>query len=215
MATQIIEFEAPSGLTLTARLFIEGSDTVQYTASSVVESSNRYGVYQATFSSVSSGNYQLVASVGSTAVAVWWGFAEDLAQVFTFGVRLSIIDQTIIEDLECHNTYTAQTPNQTCGTDLFAFTNEEKEFTISIVDGDGDEIDISSESLTFTIEDNLKRNKQVIEDGDLSKSGNEVTFTVASDTNDHPYKGYWSIRRDSDNTVVAYGSYNVVYSASP
>lgn len=85
MATQQIEFEAPSGMTLTAKLYASGSDTVAYTASAVTEQTNRKGVYRATFASVASGFYQLVALSGTTAVAVWWGYAQDSASTFQFG----------------------------------------------------------------------------------------------------------------------------------
>lgn len=85
MPTQLIEFEAPSGMTLTAKLFVGGSDTVSYTASSVVEQTNRKGIYQATFANVAANNYQLIATSGANAVAAWWGYAADTASTFQFG----------------------------------------------------------------------------------------------------------------------------------
>lgn len=85
MATQQIEFVAAGGLTLTAALYAAGNDTAAYTASAVVEQTNRTGVYRATFSSVAAGTYQLIAKSGAMTVASWWGFAQDVAQTFTFG----------------------------------------------------------------------------------------------------------------------------------
>lgn len=85
MATQQIEFEAPSGLTLTAKLFTEGSDTVAYTASAVSEETNRKGIYAATFSSVASGYYQLIAFDGTEPVAIWWSKLANLEQTYTAG----------------------------------------------------------------------------------------------------------------------------------
>ena len=85
MATQQIEFFAPSGLTLTVALYAAGSDIVAYTASAVVEQVNRKGVYRATFSGVAAGTYQLLALSGSIAVASYWGFAQDTATTFVFG----------------------------------------------------------------------------------------------------------------------------------
>jgi hypothetical protein len=85
MATQQIEFSAATGLTLTATLHAAGSDAIAYTASAVVEQTNRKGVYRATFAGIAAGTYQLVAFSGSTPVAVWWGFAQDTASTFVFG----------------------------------------------------------------------------------------------------------------------------------
>jgi hypothetical protein len=88
MATQQIEFSAATGLTLTATLHAAGSDAIAYTASAVVEQTNRKGVYRATFAGIAAGTYQLVAFSGSTPVAVWWGFAQDTASTFVFGERM-------------------------------------------------------------------------------------------------------------------------------
>lgn len=89
MPTQQIEFEAPSGMTLTAKLYTSGSDTVAYTASAVTEQTNRKGVYQATFSNVAANTYQLIATVGTNAVAVWWGYAQNSNATYQFGSNLS------------------------------------------------------------------------------------------------------------------------------
>jgi hypothetical protein len=92
MATQQIEFEAPSGLTLTCTLHVAGSDTVSHTASAVTEQTNRKGIYRATFSSVSANTYQLIARSGSTGVASWWGFAQDAGATFSFGTSVTRAD---------------------------------------------------------------------------------------------------------------------------
>lgn len=98
MATQQIEFVAAGGLTLTAALYAAGNDTAAYTASAVVEQTNRTGVYRATFSSVAAGTYQLIAKSGSMTVASWWGFAQDVAQTFTFGeLAGSIASNSVLE----------------------------------------------------------------------------------------------------------------------
>jgi hypothetical protein len=73
MATQTIEFAAPSGQTITAKLFAAGSDTVAATASSVTERSNATGVYTATVTSTLAGVYRLVATnAAGTLLAQWW-----------------------------------------------------------------------------------------------------------------------------------------------
>ena len=73
MATQSVEFSAPSGQTVTARLFEAGSDTVVQTASAVTEATNRDGVYTATFTDAAAGAYRLIATnSGGTLLAQWW-----------------------------------------------------------------------------------------------------------------------------------------------
>jgi hypothetical protein len=73
MATQTIEFSAPSGQTITAKLFAAGSDTVVQTASAVTEATNRDGVYSATFTDAAAGVYRLIATnAGGTLLAQWW-----------------------------------------------------------------------------------------------------------------------------------------------
>ena len=73
MATQTVEFSAPSGQTITARLFTAGSDTVVQTASAVTEATNRDGVYSATFTDAAAGVYRLIATnAGGTLLAQWW-----------------------------------------------------------------------------------------------------------------------------------------------
>jgi len=73
MATQTVEFAAPSGQTITARLFAAGSDTVVQTASAVTEATNRDGVYSATFTDAAAGLYKIIATnAGGTLLAQWW-----------------------------------------------------------------------------------------------------------------------------------------------
>ena len=88
MATQQIEFEAPSGLTLVAKLFTKSSDSVAYTASSVTEATNRKGIYTATFSNVSDNLYQLIATSGTTGVASWWGYVKNNNLTYQFGQHI-------------------------------------------------------------------------------------------------------------------------------
>ena len=73
MATQTIEFSAPSGQTIAARLFSAGSDTVVQTASAVTEATNRDGVYSATFTDAAAGLYKIIATnAGGILLAQWW-----------------------------------------------------------------------------------------------------------------------------------------------
>lgn len=72
MATQTIEFSATPGLTITAKLFALGSDTV---AASVVatEKTNDKGRYEAEFTNVAAGPYRMNCFVGSVG-----GYANEI-----------------------------------------------------------------------------------------------------------------------------------------
>jgi hypothetical protein len=72
MTTQILEFNATSGLTLTAKLFAVESDTV--VASVVaVERTNDKGRFRATFQDIPAGIYRLNAFIGAVG-----GFANEI-----------------------------------------------------------------------------------------------------------------------------------------
>jgi len=72
MATQTVEFRAAPGLTLTARLFTPGSDTIIQTASAVTEATNRKGTYAATFADPGAAEFELIALSGTTPVCRWF-----------------------------------------------------------------------------------------------------------------------------------------------
>lgn len=72
MATQTLEFNATTGLTLTAKLYAQGSDT-QVASVSATEATNRKGRYTAAFTDVAAGTYNLIAFVSSTG-----GFANEV-----------------------------------------------------------------------------------------------------------------------------------------
>ena len=72
MATQTVEFRAPTGLTITAKVFEVGSDT-QVASVLATEETNRKGTYTAAFTDVAAGEYQLIALDGSSIpLASWW-----------------------------------------------------------------------------------------------------------------------------------------------
>ncbi len=72
MATQTVEFRAAPGLTLTAKLFTAGSDTVVQTASAVTEATNRKGTYSAVFTDPGAAEFELVAFSGAIPVCRWF-----------------------------------------------------------------------------------------------------------------------------------------------
>jgi len=68
---QIIEFRAAPGRTLTAKVFLPGSDTVVQTASAVVEATNRLGTYAATFTGLAIAEYEIIGFSAGIPVARW------------------------------------------------------------------------------------------------------------------------------------------------
>jgi hypothetical protein len=67
MATQTIEFRSPPSQTVTLRLFVQGSDT-QVASASATEATNRKGTYTAAFTDVAAGEYQVIATIGTSPI---------------------------------------------------------------------------------------------------------------------------------------------------
>lgn len=78
MVTQTIEFQAQSGLTLTAYLFTPGNDTAVGLASAT-ENTNDKGTYTAAFTGVAAGTYRLKALNGSSIAKASWSVDLTLA----------------------------------------------------------------------------------------------------------------------------------------
>lgn len=70
MATQTIEFTAPTGLTLTCKLFPIGSDTQESSDKSATEATNRKGLYTAQWTDAPAGEYTMHALSSGTVVAI-------------------------------------------------------------------------------------------------------------------------------------------------
>ena len=84
MATQTIEFRSPPSQTVTLRLFVQGSDT-QVASASATEATNRKGTYTAVFSSIAAGEYQVIATIGtSPIIPVASGFVKLTLTTATF-----------------------------------------------------------------------------------------------------------------------------------
>jgi len=82
MATQTVEFGAPAGQTVTARLFAAGSDTVVATAAATART-NATGVYTAAFTNLTPGLYRLIGTnaVG-TLLCQWWTLTESATATY-------------------------------------------------------------------------------------------------------------------------------------
>ena len=71
MATQTVEFRAPTGQTITAKLFTVGSDT-EVASVAATEASNRKGTYAAVYTDKPAAEYQLIAlNASGVPVASW------------------------------------------------------------------------------------------------------------------------------------------------
>ena len=71
MATQTLEFNSTQGLTLTAKLFARGSDTVVGSVTATPKANDK-GRYLAAFTNIPAGKYRLNAFVGTDG-----GFANE------------------------------------------------------------------------------------------------------------------------------------------
>lgn len=72
MATTIIQFSAPAGLTLTADIYPDGSDTPIDTGVSCTEETNRDGVYTLQHTGSETGLLQLIVKAGTAALGDAW-----------------------------------------------------------------------------------------------------------------------------------------------
>lgn len=114
MATQTLEFNCTTGLTLSCKLFAVGSDTVVATASAS-EKTNNKNRYTVAFTDVAAGAYQMTAFVGSTG-----GFANEVYDLTlstaTFYPRSELGDIKTKTDLITSSTVTSSNPVTTAGT---------------------------------------------------------------------------------------------------
>ena len=67
MATQTIEFRSPPSQTVTLRLFVQGNDT-QVASAAATEATNRKGTYTAAFTDVAAGEYEVIATIGTSPI---------------------------------------------------------------------------------------------------------------------------------------------------
>ena len=82
MATQTIEFGAPAGQTVTARLFAAGSDVVVATATATART-NATGIYTAAFADLTPGLYRLIGTnAAGTLLCQWWTLTESATATY-------------------------------------------------------------------------------------------------------------------------------------
>lgn len=96
MASTIVELLAPSGLTLTLELYPEGSDTLANGAGdTLIEETNRNGLYTATVTEALDGYYYVKVIDGSSnLVSAGWVKLSDDTGTYTVGERVVSIEGT-------------------------------------------------------------------------------------------------------------------------
>jgi len=235
MATQTIEFIAASGLTLTAKLFAINSDAVVQTASSVAEATNRKSVYEAVFTDVAAGTYQLIAYSGANSVALWevdltlstatfraYDPINPKAIRVAIGLNTNNLDsqlQTINNNISGSSSpilfpIFTKTPDRNTDNNITAFYNEEIDLDIIVTDEDDNLVDVTSKTLKIVIEDYLGNDVLSIPDSGLIKSTGNVAFNLTQSVTAIPGTYKYSLRDITNkNIVLAYGNIDIQYAA--
>lgn len=233
MATQTIEFIAAGGLSLVAKLFNLNNDTVVQTASSVTEATNRKSMYNAIFTNVPAGTYQLIAYSGANSVALWevdltlsTGTFRAYDPLNPVSIRTAVGLYTNNLDaqlLDIKNSIAASTApivfpviNKTIDrisdSNIKAFYDEEINIDIILVDENNDPVDITSKTLKVVIEDALGNDIELVNDVDLIKSTGNVRFTLDPSVTGTAGVYKYALRDiTSQNIVLAYGNIDVEY----
>lgn len=212
MATQTVEFVAPTGLTLTTELFSAGSDTLVQAASATTEQTNRKGLYRATFTDAAAGLYKLIARVGSTPVATWWVDLTLATATFqTYEMPMSLITAgsgggaTIVLP-----TWALSEPRQT-QYDLTGYNGELKTHRVYVKDSAGVDINFTLLTLRFRIETKAKVEIITIEDGSITKALGYFEVTVPKAAHATVQLAKWSIRTVTNDENLKDGNYKICY----
>jgi hypothetical protein len=111
MATQTIEFGAPAGQTVTARLFAAGSDTVVATATATART-NATGIYTAAFTNLTPGLYRLIGTnAAGTLLCQWWTLTESATATY----QAHEVPPSIVADAVWDEAYSQHTTAGTFG----------------------------------------------------------------------------------------------------
>jgi hypothetical protein len=235
MATQTIEFIAASGLTLSASLFAINSDTIVQSASLVSESTNRKSVYNAVFTDVPAGTYQLIAFSGVNSVALWevdltlttatfraYDPVNPKAIRIAIGLNTNNLDsqlQTINNNITASSSpilypIFTKSPDRKVDNNLTALYNEIIDVDLTLTNELEEPIDITSKTLKVVVEDSLGEDVVIIPDSGLIKSTGNVTFTLGQIVTANLGVYRYSLRDITNkNEVLAYGNIDVQYAA--
>jgi hypothetical protein len=235
MATQTIEFIAAGGLTLSAVLFAINTDAVVQSASSVLEATNRKSVYNAIFTDVPSGTYQLIAFSGVNSVALWevdltlttatfraYDPVNPKAIRIAIGLNTNNLDsqlQTINNNVTASSSpilypIFTKSPDRKVDNNLTVLYNEIIDVDLILTNESDEPIDITSKALKIVIEDSLGDDIVAIPDSGLIKSTGNVVFTLTQSVTANLGTYKYSLRDITNkNEVLAYGNIDVQYAA--
>lgn len=204
MATQTIEFSATTGLTLTAKMFAVGSDTVAGSVSAT-EKTNHKSRYTATFTDLAAGDYLLSAFVSSTG-----GFANEkytiLAATNTY-YPFSEINSPTLTVIPA----TATSIDRVNGTSISCFAGELATVSVSVTDQDGNAVDLSGMTLELVVEAATTTDVVVIADADITVNGSTFSFDLTAGITASERLWQWALRNTSDESVQAHGTIEVNY----
>ncbi len=111
MATQTIEFGAPAGQTVTARLFAAGSDTVVATETATART-NATGIYTAAFTNLTPGLYRLIGTnAAGTLLCQWWTLTESATATY----QAHEVPPSVVADAVWDEAYSQHTTAGTFG----------------------------------------------------------------------------------------------------
>jgi hypothetical protein len=121
--------------------------------------------------------------------------------------------QSIAGPLQVGVPAVSQVSKRVSGTNLTAYVGEQVTFTIYPLDANGDAINPSGFTLEVVIENQDWTDRELIEDGAISKTSTSFSFTVAAATNSAEGILKWSARKSNTKEVVAHGDYRIAYAA--
>ena len=142
MATQTIEFRSPPSQTVTLRLFVQGNDT-QVASASATEATNRKGTYTAVFSSIAAGEYQLIATIGTSPIipvasgfvtltlttATFYAYAK--VELITKPPTAAAIADTTLSSLTSGPSIGGNWPNESFGRRVLVGSSTQREVAVT------------------------------------------------------------------------------------
>ena len=142
MATQTIEFRSPPSQTVTLRLFVQGNDT-QVASASATEATNRKGTYTAVFSSIAAGEYQVIATIGTSPIipvasgfvtltlttATFYAYAK--VELITKPPTAAAIADTTLSSLTSGPSIGGNWPNESFGRRVLVGSSTQREVAVT------------------------------------------------------------------------------------
>jgi hypothetical protein len=97
------------------------------------------------------------------------------------------------------------------GTTISVFTSETPTVSITVVDGEGNAVTVTSLTLSLVIERRATADLVVIADASITKSGSTISFAVPSQATSAEGHHRWSLRDTADDSVLLQGPFIVTY----